>query len=145
MKKFITLVLLSPVIVSSELSTFDEFFSSEKANAMSSHELTIYSLEKCSALSFISIGGDNPDVYDLGDYFLEISLAYKIEEESEINEEVHQENTLQTIQVYFKEYEAHINEYLKTEPDQPFSELMREDLEFCMYVYEVISGETGED
>jgi len=125
--------------MSEELLSIDEFFSSEQASSKGSYKLTIYSLEKCSAITFISIGGDNPDVYDLGDHFLETSLAFKIDEEPEISLEAHQEDTLQAIQIYFKEYEAHLKEFLKTEPASPFSELMKEDLKFCMGIYEVIS------
>ena len=30
-------------------------------------DLFLYSSDKCSAITFLSIGGDNPDVEDIGD------------------------------------------------------------------------------
>ena len=110
-KKLIALILMSPLVISEELISLDEFFSSEKASSMNSAELTIYSLEKCSAVTFFSIGGDNPEIEDVGDIFLMTALAYRIDLEPEINDAVHMDNNLKTVQKYFKEYEYYYSDY----------------------------------
>ena len=140
MKKLLALLLLSPLVAGDELISLDEFLSSEQANAMGSAQITIYSLEKCSAITFISIGGDNPAVEDVGDIFLETAFAYRMDTQPEIDLEVHQENNLQTIQKYFKEYEAHFSVFSESNPNKLFSELMKEDLKFCIDIYEIING-----
>lgn len=144
MKKLLALLLLSPLVVSEELVSLDEFFSSEQANAMSSAELTIYSLEKCSAITFISIGGDNPEVEDIGDVFLETAFIYRVDNDQDIDWKVHQENNLQTTQKYFKEYKAHWSKFSESNSDELFTELMKEDLKFCMRMYEIIDGDIEE-
>ena len=144
MKKLLALLLLSPLVVSEELISLDEFFSSEQANAISSAELTIYSLEKCSAITFISIGGDNPEVEDIGDVFLETAFIYRVDNDQDIDWEVHQENNLQSTQKYFKEYETHWSKLSESNSGELFTELMKEDLKFCMRMYEIIDGDIEE-
>ena len=141
MKKLLALLLLSPLVVSEELISLDEFFTSEQANAMSPAELTIFSLEKCSAITFISIGGDNPEVEDVGDIFLETAFVYRVDTEPDMDWEVHQENNLQTTQKYFKEYQSHFLDFSELNPGEAFSDLMKEDLKFCIGMYEIINGE----
>lgn len=141
MKKLLALLLLSPLVVSEDLTSLDEFFSSEQANAMSSAELTIYSLEKCSAITFISIGGDNPEVEDVGDVFLETAFIFRVDNNQDIDWETHQENNLQSTQKYFKEYEAHWSKFSELNSGELFTELMKEDLKFCMGMYEIINSD----
>lgn len=141
MKKLLALLLLSPLVVSEELISLDEFFSSEKASSMNSAELTIYSLEKCSAVTFFSIGGDNPEIEDVGDVFLMTALAYRIDLEPEINDAVHMDNNLKTVQKYFKEYEYYYSDSAIANSDEFFPDLMKSDLKFCVGVFEIINGE----
>lgn len=141
MKKLLALLLLSPLVVSEELISLDEFFSSEKASSMNSAELTIYSLEKCSAVTFFSIGGDNPEIEDVGDVFLMTALAYRIDLEPEINDAVHMDNNLKTVQKYFKEYEYYYSDSAINNSDEFFPDLMKSDLKFCVGVFEIINGE----
>ena len=137
----IALILMSPLVISEELISLDEFFSSEKASSMNSAELTIYSLEKCSAVTFFSIGGDNPEIEDVGDIFLMTALAYRIDLEPEINDAVHMDNNLKTVQKYFKEYEYYYSDYAIAKSDEFFPDLMKSDLKFCVGVFEIINGE----
>ena len=141
MKKLLALLLLSPLVISEELISLDEFFSSEKASSMNSAELTIYSLEKCSAVTFFSIGGDNPEIEDVGDIFLMTALAYRIDLEPEINDAVHMDNNLETVQKYFKEYEYYYSDSAINNSDEFFPDLMKSDLKFCVGVFEIINGD----
>jgi len=141
MKKLLALLLISPLVVSEELISLDEFFSSEKASSMNSAELTIYSLEKCSAVTFFSIGGDNPEIEDVGDIFLMTALAYRIDLEPEINDAVHMDNNLETVQKYFKEYEYYYSDSAINNSDEFFPDLMKSDLKFCVGVFEIINGD----
>lgn len=141
MKKLLALLLISPLVVSEELISLDEFFSSEKASSMNSAELTIYSLEKCSAVTFFSIGGDNPEIEDVGDIFLMTALAYRIDLEPEINDAVHMDNNLKTVQKYFKEYEYYYSDSAINNSDEFFPDLMKSDLKFCVGVFEIINGD----
>lgn len=140
-KKLLALLFLSPLVVSEELISLDEFFSSEKASSMNSAELTIYSLEKCSAVTFFSIGGDNPEIEDVGDIFLMTALAYRIDLEPEINDAVHMDNNLKTVQKYFKEYEYYYSDSAIANSDEFFPDLMKSDLKFCVGVFEIINGD----
>lgn len=140
-KKLLALLFLSPLVVSEELISLDDFFSSEKASSMNSAELTIYSLEKCSAVTFFSIGGDNPEIEDVGDIFLMTALAYRIDLEPEINDAVHMDNNLKTVQKYFKEYEYYYSDSAIDNSDEFFPDLMKSDLKFCVGVFEIINGD----
>ena len=132
---------MSPLVITEELISLDDFFSSEKASSMNSAELTIYSLEKCSAVTFFSIGGDNPEIEDVGDVFLMTALAYRIDLEPEINDAVHMDNNLKTVQKYFKEYEYYYCDSAINHSDEFFPDLMKSDLKFCVGVFEIINGE----
>lgn len=71
MKKLLALLLLSPLVVSEELeSLYDYFDKNPYASDESELDLFLYSSDKCSAITFLSIGGDNPDVEDIGDKFM---------------------------------------------------------------------------
>ena len=60
--------------------------------------------------------------------------------EPEIDPRIHLEVTRASIQNYFEEYEQHAENYLDDRTDDDlFSELMKDDLEFCIGAYKSIN------
>ena len=89
-------------------------------------ELEQYILEKCSALSFVWIGGDN-EIFDVGDAFFEEAIAHAGKSKRPI--------IYKNIQQYGDEYINHWNE--QELPDEnPFTELMKDDMAVCLEIYE---------
>ena len=124
---------------SEDLISIMDFLESPEAQEMETAEQTLFAVEKCSALTFISIGGDNPDVEGVGDDFLQYAFQERLDAEPEIDPRIHLEVTRASIQNYFEEYEQHVENYLDERTDDDlFSELMKEDLQFCLVAYERI-------
>ena len=128
------LIFLSPVIFSDNssnnkkelISFFDYFEGKDLLDTNTKQDSKQYTLEKCSALSFVWIGGDN-EIFDVGDAFFEeaITLAGKG------NRPVVYEN----IQQYGIEYINHWYQY-KLSDDNPFTELMKDDMAVCLEIYQ---------
>ena len=136
MNKHLLLILLGfgsiQYAYSEDLISIMDFLGSPEAQEMETAEHALFAVEKCSALTFISIGGDNPDVEDVGDVFLQRA-------EPEIDPRIHLEVTRASIQNYFEEYQQHAENYLDERTDDDlFSELMKDDLEFCIGAYKRI-------
>ena len=125
---------------SEDLISIMDFIGSPEAKEMEIAERALFAVEKCSALTFISIGGDNPDVEDVGDIFLQRAFKERMDAEPEIDPRIHLEVTRTSIQNYFEEYQQHAESYLDERTDDDlFSELMKDDLEFCIGAYKMIS------
>ena len=141
MNKHLLLILLGfgsiQYAYSEDLISIMDFLESPEAQQMETAEQTLFAVEKCSALAFISIGGDNPDEEDVGDVFLQYAFQERLDAEPEIDPRIHLEVTRASIQNYFEEYQQHAESYLdKRTDDDIFSELMKDDLEFCIAAYE---------
>ena len=125
---------------SEDLISIMDFLGSPEAQQMETAEQTLFAVEKCSALTFISIGGDNPDEEDVGDVFLQYAFQERLDTEPEIDPRIHLEVTRASIQNYFEEYQKHAENYLDKSTDHDlFSELMKDDLEFCIEAYKSIN------
>ena len=136
MKKLLALLLLSPLAVSEEVeSLYDYFDKNPYASNESELDLFVYSSDKCSAITFLSIGGDNPEVEDVGDMFLNQSYSIRKIKSPDIDMDTRWRNTQDSIQTYFKEYEAHFLDFRnRTQSEELYSELMKSDLKFCLEI-----------
>ena len=139
-------MLLSPLVVSEELeSLYDYFDKNPYASDESELELFLYSSDKCSAITFLSIGGDNPDVEDIGDKFMYQAYSIRKIKSPEVDIDARWRNTQDSIQKYFKEYEAHFLDFRKrTNSEELFSDLMKSDLKFCLEILEAMADEGAE-
>jgi hypothetical protein len=146
MKKLLALLLLSPLVVSEELeSLYDYFDKNPYASDESELDLFLYSSDKCSAITFLSIGGDNPDVEDIGDTFMNQAYSIRKIKSPEVDIDTRWRNTQDSIQKYFKEYEAHFLDFRKkTNSEELFSDLMKSDLKFCLEILEAMADEGTE-
>ena len=146
MKKLLALLLLSPFVVSEELeSLYDYFDKNPYASDESELDLFLYSSDKCSAITFLSIGGDNPDVEDIGDKFMYQAYSIRKIKSPEVDIDARWRNTQDSIQKYFKEYEAHFLDFRKrTNSEELFSDLMKSDLKFCLEILEAMADEGAE-
>lgn len=108
------------------ISFFDYVESKDLSDKDAKKELEQYILEKCSALSFVWIGGDN-EIFDVGDAFFEEAIANAGKSKRPI--------IYKNIQQYGEEYINHWNE--QDLPDEnPFTELMKDDMAVCLKIYE---------
>ena len=108
------------------ISFFDYVESKDLSDKDAKKELEQYILEKCSALSFVWIGGDN-EIFDVGDAFFEEAIAHAGKSKRPI--------IYKNIQQYGDEYINHWNE--QELPDEnPFTELMKDDMAVCLEIYE---------
>ena len=141
MKKLLALLLLSPLVVSEELeSLYDYFDKNPYASDESELDLFLYSSDKCSAITFLSIGGDNPDVEDIGDTFMNQAYSIRKIKSPEVDIDTRLRNTQDSIQKYFKEYEAHFLDFRKkTNSEELFSDLMKSDLKFCLEILDAMT------
>ena len=141
MKKLLALLLLSPLVVSEELeSLYDYFDKNPYASDESELDLFLYSSDKCSAITFLSIGGDNPDVEDIGDTFMNQAYSIRKIKSPEVDIDTRWRNTQDSIQKYFKEYEAHFLDFRKrTNSDELFTDLMKSDLKFCLEILDAMT------
>ena len=57
------------------VSFFDYFEDKDPSNSETKKEMKQYVYEKCSALSFVWIGGDR-EIFDVGDMFFEEAVAF---------------------------------------------------------------------
>ncbi len=79
---FFVLIFLSPINSSNDslenqkelISFFDYFEGKDLTDTNTRVESKQYALEKCSALSFVWIGGDN-EIFDLRDAFFEEAIV----------------------------------------------------------------------
>lgn len=108
------------------ISFFDYVESKDLSDKDAKKELEQYILEKCSALSFVWIGGDN-EIFDVGDAFFEEAIANKEESKRPI--------IYKNIQQYGEEYINHWNEQ-DLPNENPFTELMKDDMAVCLEIYE---------
>ena len=140
-KKLLALLLLSPLAVSEEVeSLYDYFDKNPYASNESELDLFVYSSDKCSAITFLSIGGDNPEVEDVGDMFLNQSYSIRKIKSPDIDMDTRWRNTQDSIQTYFKEYEAHFLDFRnRTQSEELYSELMKSDLKFCLEILEAMT------
>ena len=108
------------------ISFFDYVESKNLSDKEAKKELEQYILEKCSALNFVWIGGDN-EIFDVGDAFFEEAIASAGRGKRPV--------IYENIQQYGTEY---INHWHENElPDvNPFTELMKDDMAVCLEVYE---------
>ena len=134
-------MLLSPLVVSEELeSLYDYFDKNPYASDESELDLFLYSSDKCSAITFLSIGGDNPDVEDIGDTFMNQAYSIRKIKSPEVDIDTRWRNTQDSIQKYFKEYEAHFLDFRKrTNSDELFTDLMKSDLKFCLEILDAMT------
>lgn len=108
------------------ISFFDYVESKDLSDKDAKKELEQYILEKCSALSFVWIGGDN-EIFDVGDAFFEESIANAGKSKRPI--------IYKNIQQYGEEYINHWNEQ-DLPNENPFTELMKDDMAVCLKIYE---------
>lgn len=141
MRKILALLLLSPLVVSEEFeSLYDYFDKNPYASDESELDLFLYSSDKCSAITFLSIGGDNPDVEDIGDTFMNQAYSIRKIKSPEVDIDTRWRNTQDSIQKYFKEYEAHFLDFRKrTNSEELFTDLMKSDLKFCLEILEAMT------
>ena len=141
MKKLLALLFLSPLVVSEELeSLYDYFDKNPYASDESELDLFLYSSDKCSAITFLSIGGDNPDVEDIGDKFMYQAYSIRKIKSPEVDIDTRWRNTQDSIQKYFKEYEAHFLDFRKrANSDELFTDLMKSDLKFCLEILDAMT------
>lgn len=141
MKKILALLLLSPLVVSEELeSLYDYFDKNPYASDESELDIFLYSSDKCSAITFLSIGGDNPDVEDIGDTFMNQAYSIRKIKSPEVDIDTRWRNTQDSIQKYFKEYEAHFLDFRKrANSDELFTDLMKSDLKFCLEILDAMT------
>ena len=134
-------MLLSPLVVSEELeSLYDYFDKNPYASDESELDLFLYSSDKCSAITFLSIGGDNPDVEDIGDTFMNQAYSIRKIKSPEVDIDTRWRNTQDSIQKYFKEYEAHFLDFRKrTNSEELFTDLMKSDLKFCLEILDAMT------
>lgn len=108
------------------ISFFDYIESKNLSDKDEKKELEQYILEKCSALSFVWIGGDN-EIFDLGDAFFEEAVASAGKDKRPV--------IYENIQHYGTEYGNHW--YESELPDEnPYTELMKDDMALCLEIYE---------
>ena len=85
MNKHLLLIMLGfgsiQHVYSEDLISIMDFLESPEAQEMETAEQTLFAVEKCSALTFISIGGDNPDEEDVGDVFLQYAFQERLDAE----------------------------------------------------------------
>lgn len=141
MKKLLALLLLSALVNGEELeSLYDYFDKNPYASDESELDLFLYSSDKCSAITFLSIGGDNPDVEDIGDTFMNQAYSIRKIKSPEVDIDTRWRNTQDSIQKYFKEYEAHFLDFRKrTNSDELFTDLMKSDLKFCLEILDAMT------
>ena len=141
MKKLIALLLLSPLVASGEIeSLYDYFDKNPYASNESELDLFVYSSDKCSAITFLSIGGDNPEVEDVGDMFMNQSYSIRKIKSPNVDMDTRWRNTQDSIQTYFKQYEAHFLDFRnRTQSEELYSELMKSDLKFCLEILEAMT------
>ena len=108
------------------ISFFDYVESKDLSDKDAKKELEQYILEKCSALSFVWIGGDN-EIFDVGDAFFEEAIANAGKSKRPI--------IYKNIQQYGEEYINHWNEQ-DLPNENPFTELMKDDMAVCLKIYE---------
>ena len=108
------------------ISLFDYVESKDLSDKDAKKELEQYILEKCSALSFVWIGGDN-EIFDVGDAFFEEAIANAGKSKRPI--------IYKNIQQYGEEYINHWNEQ-DLPNENPFTELMKDDMAVCLKIYE---------
>ena len=146
MQKLLALLFLSPLVVSEELeSLYDYFDKNPYASDESELDLFLYSSDKCSAITFLSIGGDNPDVEDIGDKFMYQAYSIRKIKSPEVDIDARWRNTQDSIQKYFKEYEAHFLDFRKrTNSEELFTDLMKSDLKFCLEILAAMTDEGAE-
>ena len=108
------------------ISFFDYVESKDLSDKDAKKELEQYILEKCSALSFVWIGGDN-EIFDVGDAFFEEAIAHAGKNKRPI--------IYKNIQQYGEEYINHWNEQ-DLPNENPFTELMKDDMAVCLEIYE---------
>jgi len=108
------------------ISFFDYVESKDLSDKDAKKELEQYILEKCSALSFVWIGGDN-EIFDVGDAFFEEAISNAEENKRPI--------IYKNIQQYGEEYINHWNEQ-DLPNENPFTELMKDDMAVCLEIYE---------
>jgi len=109
------------------ISFFDHIESKNLSDSDEKRDLQQYLLEKCSALSFVWIGGDN-EIFDVGDAFFEEAIAHAGKNKRPI--------IYKNIQQYGEEYIDHWNK--QDLPDEnPFTELMKDDMAVCLELYKV--------
>ena len=108
------------------MSLFDHIENKNLSDADIKKEFKQYLFEKCSALSFVWIGGDN-EIFDVGDAFFEEAIASAGKDKRPV--------IYENIQHYGTEY---INHWYESElPDEnPFTELMKDDMAVCLEIYE---------
>jgi len=108
------------------ISLMDYFADKDLTDTTKKQELQQYTLEKCSALSFVFIGGDS-EIFDLGDAFFVEATALGGKD----NRQVVYDN----IQKYGREYINHFDEHELPEGNL-LTELMKDDLELCVDIYQ---------
>ena len=108
------------------ISFFDYFEDKDLTDTNTKQESMQYILEKCSALSFVWIDGDN-EIFDVGDAFFEEAITLSGKD----NRPVVYDN----IQKYGIEYINHWYEH-ELPDDNPFTELMKDDMAVCLEIYE---------
>ncbi len=107
-------------------SFFDYFEGKDLTDADTRLESKQYTLEKCSALSFVWIGGDN-EIFDLGDAFFEEAIALAGKD----NRQVVYDN----IQRYGVDYINHWWEH-ENPNNGDYTELMKDDMAVCLAIIE---------
>ena len=99
------------------------------------------------------IGGDNPDVKGLGDYFRDLAFgfAFMLDEEkysgNKTKAEIEKENNL-LIKKYYDQYSNESMEWFKknkfpdknSKPSELFSDFFKNDMILCMDIYDAFEG-----
>ena len=131
---FFVLIFLSPINFSDDslenqkelISFFDYFEGKDLADTNTRLESKQYTLEKCSALSFVWIGGDN-EIFDLGDAFFEEAIVLAGKGKRQV--------VYDNIQGYGIDYINHWWKY--GDPNNgDYTKLMKDDMMVCLEIVE---------
>lgn len=136
------------------LDIFKEDF--QKKGEISENQLFLTTMLRCSAASFFMIGGDDPEIKNLGDWFRNAAfgMAVIIEEENEdfFKEpiEIDKENQ-SLIDEYLENYQIEGFNWYKKEgmPSNPsveeiFSDFFKQDMSYCVEIYEKFNPDDAE-
>ena len=129
---------------------YKEHSAKEKAD-LYRNQYFLETMLRCSAASFYMVGGDDPEIDNLGDFFRNMAFGFAViidakeKDGKKTQEEVRNENQI-LIDEYFKKYEdeGYIwyeeNGYPEedTEPSELFSEFFKNDMKYCADIYEIL-------
>ena len=158
----LTLLVVMTFFVSAKVNSMQslgnifEDYMQNKFEPYAENEFRLNATLRCSSASFFMIGGGNPEVDGLGDYFRDLAFeyAFMLDEEKykgdKTKEDIEEDNNF-LIKKYYDEYVKDGLKWYKkyglpndqSKPSELFSDFFKNDMILCMDIYDAFEGSSN--